>query len=55
MILRWVLAFLVLALVSAIFGYAGIADTFAWLGKVLFMLFVILFLLSVFSPKVRKP
>ncbi len=40
------LAFLVLAIVAAIFGFGVIAGTAAWIAKGLFILFIILFVVS---------
>ena len=44
--LRWSFAFLVLALVAALFGFGGIAAGAASLAKVLFVVFLVLWLLS---------
>jgi uncharacterized membrane protein YtjA (UPF0391 family) len=53
--LRWALAFLVLALVAAFFGYGGVAATSAGMAKTLFLLFlvvaVVTFLLHLFTGK----
>jgi uncharacterized membrane protein YtjA (UPF0391 family) len=40
------LAFLVIALVAALLGFGSIAGTAAWIAKVLFVVFLILFLVS---------
>lgn len=40
--LRWALIFFVVALVSAVFGFGGIAGEAAWIGKVLLVVFLIL-------------
>jgi uncharacterized membrane protein YtjA (UPF0391 family) len=37
--LGWALAFLILALVAAIFGFGGIAAGFAAIAKILFLIF----------------
>lgn len=44
--LRWSIAFFILALVAAIFGFGGLAAGFAAAAKVLFFVFVIGFLLT---------
>ena len=44
--LRWSFAFLVLALVAALFGFGGIASGAASLAKILFVVFLVLWLLS---------
>ena len=42
--LRWAFVFLVLALVAAIFGFTGVAVAAASIAKVLFFIFVVVFL-----------
>jgi uncharacterized membrane protein YtjA (UPF0391 family) len=44
--LRWALLFLVVAIIAAVFGFTGIALDAAWIAKVLFVVFLILFLVS---------
>jgi uncharacterized membrane protein YtjA (UPF0391 family) len=44
--LGWALAFLVIALISALFGFGGIAIAAAGIAKFLFFVFVVLFLAS---------
>jgi len=44
--LRWALAFFVLALVAALFGFGGLAATSAGIAKSLFYVFLIVFLVS---------
>ncbi|HET6468738.1 MAG TPA: DUF1328 domain-containing protein [Geminicoccaceae bacterium] len=44
--LYWSLVFLVIALVAAVFGFTGIADTSAGISKILFMVFLALFVIS---------
>jgi uncharacterized membrane protein YtjA (UPF0391 family) len=44
--LSWAIIFLVLAIVAAIFGFGTLAGTAAWIAKVLFILFVVLFIVS---------
>jgi uncharacterized membrane protein YtjA (UPF0391 family) len=44
--LRWALAFLVLALVAALFGFTGIAVAAASIAKVLFFIFLVVFLVT---------
>jgi uncharacterized membrane protein YtjA (UPF0391 family) len=51
--LRWSLGFLIVALVAAIFGFAGLAIAAAGIAKILFYLFVILFLASLLGHIVR--
>jgi len=58
--LGWALTFFIIAIIAAIFGFGGIAAGAATIAKVLFFVFVVLFLLSLIaglvrggSPKVR--
>ena len=51
--LRWALAFLVFALVAAVFGFTGIAGEAAWIARVLGFLFIVLFLISLVFGSVR--
>lgn len=44
--LRWALIFLVVAIIAAVFGFGGIADDAAWIAKILFVVFLILFVVS---------
>ncbi|MFZ5624658.1 MAG: DUF1328 domain-containing protein [Gemmatimonadota bacterium] len=44
--LRWSLAFLVLAIIAALFGFGGVAATSAQFARVVFYLFVVVFLVS---------
>jgi uncharacterized membrane protein YtjA (UPF0391 family) len=44
--LSWALTFLVFALVAALFGFTGIAATATEIAKLLFVIFLVLFLVS---------
>jgi uncharacterized membrane protein YtjA (UPF0391 family) len=44
--MNWVITFFLLAVVAAIFGFGGIAGTFADIAKFLAVLFVVLFVAS---------
>lgn len=44
--LQWALAFLVLALLAALFGFGGIAAASAGIAKILFYVFVIVFAIT---------
>jgi uncharacterized membrane protein YtjA (UPF0391 family) len=52
--LRWALAFLIVALVAALFGFAGIAVAAAGIAKILFYLFLILFLVTLVGHLLRR-
>jgi uncharacterized membrane protein YtjA (UPF0391 family) len=44
--LRWALVFLLVALISAFFGFYSLEGTAMWIAKVLFFVFLIMFVLS---------
>ena len=44
--LRWALVFLIVALVAAVLGFTGIAGELTWMAKILFFLFLIVFVVS---------
>ena len=43
-LLGWALIFLVVALIAAILGFGGIANTSAGIAKTLFLIFVVVFI-----------
>ena len=45
--LYWALAFLLAALVAGVFGFSGVSQVFAGVARLLFGLFLVLFLVSV--------
>jgi uncharacterized membrane protein YtjA (UPF0391 family) len=52
--LKWAAIFFVIAIVAAIFGFGGIVDAAATVAKVLFFIFLILFVVSlIFGRKSR--
>lgn len=53
--LRLALAFFIVAIVAALFGFGGIAAGAADIGRFLFFLFVVLFLLALVVGVVRRP
>ena len=48
MLLNWALIFLVLALIAGVFGFSGIAKESAGIAKILFFVFLIIYLASFF-------
>jgi uncharacterized membrane protein YtjA (UPF0391 family) len=52
--LRWALAFFVVALIAALFGFTGIAIAAAGVAKILFYLFLILFLITLVGHLLRR-
>ncbi len=51
--LRWTVTFIVLAIIAAVFGFGGIAEGAASIAKILFFVFVVLFLLSSISRAIQ--
>ena len=51
--LNWALTFLVIALIAAAFGFGGIAGTATGIAKILFFVFLVLFVISLVVPKLR--
>jgi uncharacterized membrane protein YtjA (UPF0391 family) len=52
--LRWALIFFVVALMAAVLGFTGIALAAAGVAKILFYIFVILFVLSLLGHVARR-
>ncbi len=51
--LRWSVIFFVIALVAALFGFSGIAANVVELAKILFIVFLVLFAVSLIVPRLR--
>jgi uncharacterized membrane protein YtjA (UPF0391 family) len=51
--LSWALAFLVIAIIAAIFGFGGIAGTAVSIAKLIFFVAIVLFLISAVVHLVR--
>ena len=47
--LRWALTFFIFSLVAAIFGFGGIAATTSDIARILFFVFIVLFVFSCIS------
>jgi len=52
--LRWALGFFIFALVAAVLGFTGIAVAATGIAKILFYLFLILFLITMGSHLLRR-
>ena len=52
--LRWALLFLVIALISALFGFTNLAGTSMWAAQILFFVFLVLFVVSLIFGR-RRP
>jgi len=55
--LGWVITFLVIALIAAALGFGGVAGTAVGLAKIVFYIFVVLFVISLVYSLVtgRRP
>jgi uncharacterized membrane protein YtjA (UPF0391 family) len=52
--LRWALGFFVIALVAALLGFTGIAVASAGIAKIIFFIFLILFVVSLLGHLFRR-
>ncbi|MDP2600412.1 MAG: DUF1328 domain-containing protein [Deltaproteobacteria bacterium] len=52
--LRWSVTFFLIAMVAALFGFTGIAVEAVAIAKVLFIIFLILFVISLIVPRFRR-
>jgi uncharacterized membrane protein YtjA (UPF0391 family) len=52
--LRWALAFFIVALVAALLGFTGIAVATAGIAKILFFIFLVLFVVSLVGHLLRR-
>ncbi len=53
--LSWALTFLIVAIIAGVLGFGAISGTAAWIAKLLFVVFIVLFLLSLIMGGVRRP
>ena len=51
--LGWALSFLVIALLAAAFGFTGLAGTAAGIAKMLFFVFLVIFVISLITGLMR--
>ncbi|HJQ56600.1 MAG TPA: DUF1328 domain-containing protein [Vineibacter sp.] len=52
--LKWALIFLVVALIAAVFGFGGVAAAATDIARILFLIFIVLFLVSLVMGLVRR-
>jgi len=52
--LRWAIAFFIVALIAAVFGFFGIAAAAAGAARILFFIFLVLFLISLVGGLVSR-
>jgi uncharacterized membrane protein YtjA (UPF0391 family) len=48
---RWAIAFFVLALLAAFLGFGGMAGDLAWIGKLFLVVFAVLFVLALVTGR----
>lgn len=53
--LRWSIGFFIVALIAAVFGFGGIAASAAGIGKILFVAFLVLAVVSLVVGQLRTP
>ncbi len=56
--LRWAIVFLIIAIVAAVLGFGAVAGTAAYIAKILFWVFLVVFLISLilgFTGRRRLP
>ncbi len=54
--LGWTIAFLIIALVAALLGFTGIEIISVEIARVLFFIFIVLFVISlIFGIRMRRP
>jgi uncharacterized membrane protein YtjA (UPF0391 family) len=53
--LGWALTFFIIALIAAALGFGGLAGTAASIGQFLFVVFLVLFVLTLISGTFRRP
>ena len=52
--LGWALAFLIIAILAAVFGFTGIAVASAGIAKILFFVFLVVFLVTLIMGFARR-
>jgi uncharacterized membrane protein YtjA (UPF0391 family) len=53
--LYWSVVFFLIALLAALFGFTGVYVAAAGIARILFFLFLVLFILSLLTDAVRRP
>jgi len=53
--LQWALMFLIVALVAAALGFYSLAGTAALIGKILFFVFLVFFIVALFTGMRPRP
>jgi uncharacterized membrane protein YtjA (UPF0391 family) len=53
--LSWAITFLVIALIAAALGFGGVAGAATGIAKILFFVFLVLFIVSLVFGGIRRP
>jgi len=53
--LYWAAVFFIVAIIAAVFGFGGIAVGAASVAKILFFVFLVLFVVSLLAGVIRRP
>jgi uncharacterized membrane protein YtjA (UPF0391 family) len=53
--LYWAAVFFIIAIIAAVFGFGGVYVAAAGIAKVLFFVFLVLFVISLIAGAVRRP
>jgi uncharacterized membrane protein YtjA (UPF0391 family) len=53
--LSWAITFLVIALIAAVLGFGVVAGTAAEIAKILFFVFLVMFVVSLIFGRARMP
>jgi uncharacterized membrane protein YtjA (UPF0391 family) len=53
--LRWAIIFLAVAIIAALFGFGGISAAAVDIARILFFVFLILFVVSLVGGLVKRP
>lgn len=51
--LSWAITFLIVAIIAGVLGFSVVAGTAAWIAKILFVVFIVLFLASLIFGRGR--
>ena len=53
--LYWAAVFFIIAIIAAVFGFGGVYVAAAGIAKILFFVFLVLFVISLVAGAVRRP
>lgn len=53
--LYWAAVFFIIAIIAAVFGFGGVYVAAAGIAKILFFVFLVLFVISLIAGAVRRP